>query len=465
MTKFRMISLFSGAGGLDLGFIRSGFFEIKFANDISVPALRTYSTNFGLRLSICDADRVEAQTSIALACDIDRVDLSPLKDNGIDVVIGGPPCQDFSIVRGPGRKGIEVKRGKLYSYFVKALAILQPKAFLFENVFGLTSANNGLAYRYILEDFSSLNLRWEEVKTDLGNDEDIRPTEGYHIIHSKVLDLSHFGVPQRRRRLIIVGIRKDLIRTPERLREIQNVFFKSLRESMGLFPKYPLSTLEVFGGKRLDELDITYKEIMKKWEGIWLEVETERALEWKEKVWDKLTFDIINDYLLVNKIRGIRKEELEEALNQHEVILKEMGYYGVPVYNVKPIDRTNEIPEHDQAIIERMRRIPFNESHTFVLGTGYEIYKKAFSYKYRRLHPLKPAYTILAYGGGGSYGYHYERERIGLTLREKARLQSFPDSFIFLGSKSDITGQIGEAVPPVAAERLAKALGNVLSYF
>ena len=72
----------------------------------------------------------------ALVCDIELVDFSPLKDAGVDVVAGGPPCQDFSIVRGPdwNRRGIEVKRGRLYLHFVRALNTLRPRAFIFENV-------------------------------------------------------------------------------------------------------------------------------------------------------------------------------------------------------------------------------------------------------------------------------------------------------------------------------------------
>ncbi|MGC9021421.1 MAG: DNA cytosine methyltransferase, partial [Candidatus Methanodesulfokora sp.] len=95
-------------------------------------------------------------------------------------------------------------------------------------------------------------------------------------------------------------------------------------------------------------------------------------------------------------------------------------------------------------------------------GTRWEVEGKGISLIYRRLHPLKPAYTVVAYGGGGTHGYHYERSRATLTLRERARLQTFPDSFLFSGSKTEIRAQIGEAVPPLASRRLAEVLAEIL---
>jgi len=467
VKRFKVASLFSGAGGLDAGFVQSGYFDIAFADDILLPAMKTYSANFGLRLSTCDNGRAEAQAGTALACDIERVDLRYLKDVTVDIVVGGPPCQDFSVVRGPEweRRGVEVKRGRLYAYFVNALALLQPKAFLFENVPGLVSANRGLAYKVILEDLSNLNLRWDEVKKTIGNEDNIKPAEGYHIIHSEVLDLSYFGVPQRRQRLIIVGIRKDLVKNLEKLWQIKFAFSKALKESMGLFPKYPLTSIETFEGRRLDELDNVYKDLMKKWEGVWLEVNNEYAWKWKAKVWDKLTFDIVKDYLVTNEVKSPRKEELEEALKQHEEVLRELGYYGIPVHALKPIDGTNDPLDDDPAVVERMKRIPFDENHEFVRGTKWEVEGRGISLVYRRLHPLKPSYTIVAYGGGGTHGYHYDRDRATLTLREKARLQTFPDTFLFSGTKTRIRAQIGEAVPPLAAKRLAQALAEILLDF
>jgi DNA (cytosine-5)-methyltransferase 1 len=156
------------------------------------------------------------------------------------------------------------------------------------------------------------------------------------------------------------------------------------------------------------------------------------------------------------------REEVEEALRQHEEVLKELGYYGVPVSSLRLTDGTHNVLQEEPVVVERMRRIPFDENHEFVRGTQWEVEGRGISLVYRRLHPLKPAYTVVAYGGGGTHGYHYDRDRAALTLREKARLQTFPDSFLFSGSKTEIRAQIGEAVPPLAAKRLAQALAEVL---
>jgi len=467
MAQHSIVSLFSGAGGLDLGFVQTGLFRVVFANEVLKPPSVTYSRNFGLKLEACGSGgAVPASPNTILVCDVSRVDFSSLAGAGADLVIGGPPCQDFSVVRGPSwdRRGIRVERGRLYAHFVRALATLQPKMFVFENVAGLVSANKGLAYRVILEDFSNLKLRWPEVKkaiaTNGGNGGSV---EGYEIVFSRVVDFSALGVPQKRERLIIIGVRKDLLRGRlELARRIKESLEKVLSGSPWLFRRYPLTTMEVFEGRVLTELDNVYKEVMRKWEGVWEEVGTERALQWKREVWDKLTFDAVKDYLLANGIRSPNSEELEEAFRQHGEVLRELGYYGVPVQSLKPPDGTNDPTGDDPAVVERMRRIPPGENHEFVRGTKWEVEGKGISLVYRRVHPLKPSYTIVAYGGGGTHGYHYDRDRATLTLRERARLQTFPDSFLFHGGKPEIRAQIGEAVPPLAAKRIAQAVAAVL---
>jgi len=459
------VSLFSGAGGLDLGFVQSGRFSLVFANDVLLHMGMTHSKNFKLKLALCGgAERAQARLNTVLVCDISRVDFSALREAGVDLVVGGPPCQDFSIVRGPQekRRGVEVRRGRLYAHFVRALAILQPKMFVFENVPGLVSANRGLAYKVILEDFSNLRLRWPEVRKVVATNGNGSNLEGYELVFSNIVDFSALGVPQKRERLIIIGVRKDLLSgDPELSWRIKDKIEKALSGRLWLFRKYPLTPIEVFEGRTLTELDDVYKEIMKKWEGVWEEVNTERALRWKREVWDKLSFNIVKDFLLVNGVKGFDEAELEEAMRQHEETLRELGYFGKAIHAIRFPDGTNEIPEEDLSVVERMRRIPPGENHEFVRGTRWEI-KGLMSNVYRRAYPLTPAPTVLAYGGGGTHGYHYDRDRATLTLRERARLQTFPDTFVFYGKKAEIRAQIGEAVPPLASKRIAEAVASVL---
>lgn len=437
----RVVSLFSGAGGLDLGFKLSGF-SVVFANDVLEPPMRTYARAFGLKFRRCSRGVHSAEAGEALVCDVEKVDFRNL---AAEVVVGGPPCQDFSIVRGPDweRRGIEVKRGRLYMHFLRALAQIQPLVFVFENVPGLVSANKGVAYKTIISDLTNLKTRWAG-----GNG----APPNYRVVFSGVVDFSHFGVPQKRERLIIVGVREDVYS-----RDMEKI--ASRLASGGIFAQYPLTPLEVFEGRPLPELQDVYTKVMEKWAGVWEEVATARATEWKAKVWDRLTFDVVKDYAATN---GMSKLPNEEVWRAHESVLKELGYYGVKVCSEPLPDGTCEVPDEGPSVRERMRRIPPGENHEFLRGTKWEVEGRGISLIYRRIHPLRPAYTIVAYGGGGTHGYHYDRDRATLTLRERARLQTFPDSFLFFGSRSAIRAQIGEAVPPLAAKRIAEVVDEIL---
>ncbi len=462
--QFTLFSLFSGAGGLDLGFKLSGKFKILFGCDISEPAVKTFSRNFGARITVADPRHSDFPA-------VFRGDVAELNFNNFDglqpdVVSGGPPCQDFSIVRGPRseRGGISVSRGRLYSHFIRALIHLQPRIFVFENVPGLISANAGEAYRTIINDFLNLEVRWPEIRRLVGNSTSKAPTS-YEILFSGVVDASKLGIPQARKRLIIIGVRKDLLRSAwwkhkSIVKEVESM----LTGRKTLLSEFPLTPLEVFEGKPLPELQKKYEEVMKEYNGVAEEVGTARALEWKTSVWEKLTFDVVRDYLLVNNVSGANDKEdrVNQAFEEHAELLREMGYYGVGVRSISPPDGSNEIPHESESVVERMKRIPPDENHEFVRGTKWEVEGRGMSLIYRRVHPLKPAYTVVAYGGGGTWGYHYERNRAVLTNRENARLQTFPDNFLFAGKRAQVRAQIGEAVPPLLAKRIGEMVAKVL---
>jgi DNA (cytosine-5)-methyltransferase 1 len=461
VRRYTAVSLFSGAGGLDLGFVMSGRYKILVANDIEEHMVRTYSINFGAKIVSRILPNSHPQVVLG---DVSQLDFDLLSED-VDVVIGGPPCQDFSILRSSTaeRGGILVKRGRLYAYFVKALAILQPKAFVFENVPGLTTANKGLAYKVILDDFANLNLRWDEVRRSLGNNNKVpNNAKGYTIVFSEVVEATAFGIAQQRKRLIIVGIRKDLIKT-DRVLDVVARFRKLLLGGREVFKKYPLTTMEVFEGRPLTELGGKYVEVVKEYEGIWNEVGTDKITEWKRKVWDKLSFDVIKDYCSFNEINPCNEKEVEDVVGTfHKAVLKEIGYYGIRASEARVGDNSHMAPIEPPDVVAKIRMIPFGENFEVLVGSKWELRKKGVSQIYRRLNPLTPSYTVVAYGGGGMAMYHYERSRATLTIREKARLQSFPDSFKFVGSLSNMKAEIGEAVPPLMAKTIAEALAQTL---
>ena len=164
----KVVSLFSGAGGLDLGFIMAGH-TIIWANDLYEDAVETYRKNIGDHI-ICE--------------DISKIDAADIPD--CDIVIGGFPCQGFSVAN--TKRHADDTRNALYKQLIRVIDAKKPKFFLAENVKGLTNMLGGKVFEMILSDFRAL---------------------GYTVC-AKVLNAADFGVPQTRQRVIIVGVRSDL---------------------------------------------------------------------------------------------------------------------------------------------------------------------------------------------------------------------------------------------------------------
>jgi DNA (cytosine-5)-methyltransferase 1 len=195
---------------------------------------------------------------------------------------------------------------------------------------------------------------------------------------------------------------------------------------------------------------------------VWNEVGTEKIAEWKKKVWDRLTFDVVKDYCFFNEISPCNEREVGDIVETvHGALLKEVGYYGIRVGDAKVSDNSHVAPAEPSDIVAKVKMIPFGENFEMLVGSKWELRRKGVSQIYRRLNPLMPSYTVVAYGGGGMAMYHYERHRSALTIREKARLQSFPDSFRFVGSLSNMKAEVGEAVPPLMAKAIASALAGL----
>lgn len=167
----KVISLFSGAGGLDLGLIQSGH-DIVWANDIYEDAVATYQQNIGPHVDTRDlADVPSAEIPAA------------------DVVVGGFPCQGFSVANW-GRK-VDDERNTLYREMVRVINDLQPKYFIAENVKGLVSLGKGAVLEKIISDFSECGYATEW----------------------RILNSADYGVPQKRLRFVMLGVRKDIAKT------------------------------------------------------------------------------------------------------------------------------------------------------------------------------------------------------------------------------------------------------------
>lgn len=182
MESLKVASLFCGCGGTDVGLLGDFIFlgrkynknpiKIVYANDIEESACQIFEKNFGVI-----PDRRDIRT--VLASEIPE----------IDILTGGFPCQSFSIVaQNPKRLGYKDERGMLFFEMCRILREKQPKCFIAENVKGLLSANKGEAFPLIISEFEK---------------------SGYRVTH-KLMNAASFGVPQKRERVIIVGIREDL---------------------------------------------------------------------------------------------------------------------------------------------------------------------------------------------------------------------------------------------------------------
>lgn len=335
---FKKGELFCGPGGLALGakmarVVDQNGVEYKveheWANDIDEFACKTYAHN------ICPD-----KPHTVIQKDVRKLDLDSLGE--IDAFAFGFPCNDYSNVG--ERKGLEGEYGPLYTYGVKVLRKFRPKWFIAENVSGLQSANDGLAFSMILKDLKE---------------------SGYRIT-PHLYKFEDYGIPQTRHRIIIVGIRDDI-----------NKEFKVPAPTHG-------------------EGRLPYK--------------TAR--------------------------QALTEPPIPSNAFNHEMTR----------HSSKVIELLNHIPAGENAWYEE---IP---EHLRLNVKGARI-----SQIYRRLHPDLPAYTVTGSGGGGTHMYHWSEPR-ALTNRERARLQTFPDDFVFMGGKEKVRQQIGMAVPPEGAKIIIEAI-------
>lgn len=168
-NKPKILSLFSGCGGLDLGFHQAGC-ETVWANDFSHWACESFRKNIG---------------DVIVEGDIEQINPNDPTIPDCDIILGGFPCQDFSMIW--KQPGLEGERGNLYKSFLRFVNAKKPKVFVAENVKGLLTANKKKAIQQIITDFENC---------------------GYYV-QAKLYNFAEFGVPQFRERVLIVGVRLD----------------------------------------------------------------------------------------------------------------------------------------------------------------------------------------------------------------------------------------------------------------
>lgn len=355
-----VVSLFSGGGGLDLGFISQGY-NIIWAIDNNPNAVATYKKNIGEHI-IC--------------ADINKIKTSAIPH--ADVVIGGPPCQSFSLA---GKRNVEDERGQLVWQYIHIIKAVKPQAFVFENVTGLLSAKNS--------DGEKIIVLLKDAFRDIG-----------YTIAIKVINAADYGVPQRRKRVIIVGLKEKQFEFPSPTH---------CKDGISL-PKYI----------SVEEALCDLPEATKNENG---SVAYQIAPE--------------NDYQ-----KSMRPNKNMKFVSEHFMPqMSELDRYIIK--HVKPGGNYMDIPSNVNSV--RIRRLQKEGGHTTCYG---------------RLKPTEPSYTINTYFNRPNVGcnIHYKENRL-ITVREALRLQSFPDDYVIeSNSKQGRNLIVGNAVPPKLAGIIAKEL-------
>lgn len=342
--KYTFIDLFAGCGGLSLGFEMAGFTGVL-AIDNWKDALITYSYN-----------RSNART---LCGDLAILDPYKIKEEyciaDVDVIIGGPPCQGFSIA---GKRIVEDDRNKLYKAFVGFVDCFRPKALVMENVPNILSIGNGMVRDSIIKDFEKLGYK----------------------VSVQVITASDYGVPQNRRRAVFVGLAdgRDFV-----------------------FPE-PFKTRKVTSYDAL--CDLTEESI------------ADGTPYPTEPMCDFQRYVRSGSAGIYNHDITIHNEKTKEII----ALVPDGGNY-------------KDLPIE----LQQTRKVHI---------------------AWTRLCSTKPSITI---DTGHRHHFHYKWNRIP-TVRENARLQSFPDDFIFMCSKTSQYKQVGNAVPPLMAKAIAFQLSNTL---
>lgn len=379
MSNLKAMALFAGAGGLSTGFKMAGY-EVLVASDVWEAVKLTYEYNH--------PDTTFILKDIHELSGKEMLDVAGLKPGDIDILIGGPPCQGFSLANQQSRF-LDNPNNRLFKEFIRIVEEIKPKWFLMENVVGLLKMSKGLIKQEI--------IRLLE--------------ERDYIVNDKVLKATDYGVPQIRERIFFVGNNQGIsFNYPETTHKV----LSAIEAHTSKFKRYvtvaeAISDLpSLNGGFGMDEMDYDLTKVVKK--GTYASLMREGS----EKLYN------------------------HRATKNNDDVIERYKY-------IKQGENWSSIPRD---LMLKWRNI-----------SPEEIAMVSHSSLYKRLDPELPSITVANFRK--SMFIHPWEDR-GLTVREGARLQSFPDKYRFLGNLGSQQQQIANAVPPLLAKIVAEQIKNCI---
>jgi len=402
MSKYKMIDLFAGCGGLEDGFLQSGKYEDIAAVEWLKPQVNTLVNRLKTKWGIEDADErvmhfdIQRETELFEGWQDDEfgngrgLDYFVDKAHGIDVIIGGPPCQAYSVAgRVRDENGMrDDYRNYLFEHYLNVVNRYRPRLFVFENVPGiLSAAPDGTPITDLIRKGFD-NIGYEII-------DDLRIAK---------INASDYSVPQNRERMIIVGVDKN------RYKDIQKFLVRFYNE---MLPKYK--------GKRL----ITVKEAI------------------GDLPVCKPNYD----------------EENHSKRKSHATPECEVTWHKPRYHNLRDMDTFRILAEDIETGNREYDSKKISELYEKKVGS------KSPIHRYHVLEPDLPSTTIIAhlYKDGNRFIHYDSKQCRSITVREAARLQSFDDDFYFVGSQGNAYQMIGNAVPPKLAKAIALAVADLLT--